>query len=191
MAIKLGINGFGRIGRLVFRAAYSNPNIEVVSINDLFDADYLAYMLKFDSTHGKFPGEVSCENGAIIVDGKRVNITNEKDPANIGWGALGVDYVVESTGFFLTPELAGKHIEAGAKQVVISAPGKDGVPTYVMGVNNDKYNPNEKVVSNASCSITLYSSVCISFVLPQMVLFNISGMGTSVLKLNSPSLLMQ
>lgn len=152
MAIKIGINGFGRIGRLVFRAALNNDNVEVVSINDLFDAEYLAYMLKYDSTQGTLSCDVSSEGNALIVDGKRINVTAERDPADIAWGNLGVDTVVESTGFFLTEELAGKHIEAGAKQVVISAPAKGDIPTYVMGVNNKKYNASENIVSNASCT---------------------------------------
>jgi len=152
MAIKIGINGFGRIGRLVFRAAQSNPNIEVVGINDLFDNDALAYLLKYDSIHGKFDGEVSSDDNNLIVNGKKIRATAERDPANLKWGDVGADYVVESTGLFTNYEGAVKHIEAGAKKTVISAPTKspDQVPTIVMGVNEDKLDTKATVVSNAT-----------------------------------------
>ena len=154
MAIKIGINGFGRIGRLVFRAAQSNPNIEVVGINDLFDNDALAYLLKYDSIHGRFDGTVDSDDNNLIVNGKVIRSTAERDPANLKWGDIGVDYVVESTGFFTNYDGAAKHVAAGAKKTVISAPtsSPDQVPTIVMGVNEDKLDPKATVVSNASCT---------------------------------------
>jgi len=154
MAIKIGINGFGRIGRLVFRAAQANPDIEVVGINDLFDNDALAYLLKYDSIHGKFDGEVSSDDDNLIVNGKKIRSTAERDPANLKWGDIGVDYVVESTGFFTDYDGAAKHVTAGAKKAVISAPTKspDQVPTIVMGVNEDTLDASKTVVSNASCT---------------------------------------
>jgi glyceraldehyde 3-phosphate dehydrogenase len=151
MATKIGINGFGRIGRMVFRAAAGRDDIEVVGINDLLDVDYLAYMLKYDSVHGRFDGTVSVENGSLVVNGKSIRITAERDPANLKWGEVDAEVVVESTGFFLTDETARKHIEAGAKKVVLSAPSKDATPMFVCGVNTDKYN-GEDIVSNASCT---------------------------------------
>ncbi|HVD97006.1 MAG TPA: type I glyceraldehyde-3-phosphate dehydrogenase [Cytophagaceae bacterium] len=150
--IKVGINGFGRIGRLVFRAAIHNPNIEVVGINDLIDVEYMAYMLKYDSTHGRFNGEVSVKDGKLVVDGNAIRVTAEKDPSNLKWGDIGAEYVVESTGLFLDKESAAKHIAAGAKRVVLSAPAKDDTPTFVMGVNNKSYTKDMTVVSNASCT---------------------------------------
>ncbi|XAL99263.1 type I glyceraldehyde-3-phosphate dehydrogenase [Phycisphaeraceae bacterium D3-23] len=154
MAIKIGINGFGRIGRLVFRAAQNNPNIEVVGINDLFDNDALAYLLKYDSVHGRFDGEVSADDNNLIVNGKTIRSTAERDPANLKWGDIGVDYVVESTGFFTDFDGANKHVQAGAKKAIISAPTKtpDQVPTIVMGVNDEKLTADAKVISNASCT---------------------------------------
>ena len=151
--VKLGINGFGRIGRMVFRAAYENfaGEIEVVGINDLLDADYLAYMLKYDSVHGQFKGEVTSEGNFLVVDGKKIQVFAEKDPANITWGALDVDVVVESTGFFLTEELAAAHLTAGAKKVIMSAPSKDATPMFVYGVNDKTY-AGQKIISNASCT---------------------------------------
>ena len=151
--VKLGINGFGRIGRMVFRAAYENfaGEIEVVGINDLLDADYLAYMLKYDSVHGTFKGDVKAEGNYLIVDGKKIQVFAEKDPANITWGALDVDVVVESTGFFLTEELASAHLTAGAKKVIMSAPSKDATPMFVYGVNDKTY-AGQKIISNASCT---------------------------------------
>ena len=151
MTIRIGINGFGRIGRLVMRAAAERQDIEVVAINDLLDTDYIAYLLKYDSTHGVFDGEVSVDNGSLVVNGKTIRITSEKDPASLKWGDVNVDVVVESTGLFLTKETAAKHIEAGAKKVVMSAPSKDDTPMFVMGVNHDSY-AGENIVSNASCT---------------------------------------
>lgn len=151
MAIRIGINGFGRIGRFVFRAAAERADVEVVGINDLIDVEYLAYMLKYDSTHGRFNGDVEVADGQLVVNGKSIRITAERDPANLKWGDIGADYVVESTGFFLTDETARKHIEAGAKKVVMSAPSKDDTPMFVMGVNHESY-AGQDVVSNASCT---------------------------------------
>lgn len=157
MALKIGINGFGRIGRLVFRAAQATDGVEVVGINDLFDNDALAYLLKYDSVHGKFDGEVSSDDKHLIVNGKKIRSTAERDPANLKWGDVGADYVVDSTGFFTDFDGANKHVQAGAKRAVISAPTKspDQVPTIVMGVNCDKLKDefkDSKVVSNASCT---------------------------------------
>ncbi|WP_416308310.1 type I glyceraldehyde-3-phosphate dehydrogenase [Neptunicella sp. SCSIO 80796] len=151
MTIKVGINGFGRIGRFVFRASCERDDIQVVGINDLLDVDYMAYMLKYDSTHGKFNGTVEVKDGKLIVNGKEVRVTAERDPANLAWDAIGVDVVVESTGLFLTDETARKHIQAGAKKVVMSAPSKDDTPMFVMGVNDSSY-AGQDVVSNASCT---------------------------------------
>ncbi len=151
MKIKIGINGFGRIGRFVFRAAAARDDIEVVGINDLIDIDYMAYMLKYDSTHGRFNGTVDVVDGQLIVNGKTVRVTAERNPLNLKWNEIDVDVVVESTGLFLTDETARKHIEAGAKQVVLSAPSKDDTPMFVCGVNLDKYE-GQDIVSNASCT---------------------------------------
>ena len=151
--IKLGINGFGRIGRMVFRAAVENfaDDIKVVGINDLLDADYLAYMLKYDSVHGHFNHDIKVEDNYLIVDGNKIQVFAEKDPANITWGALGVDVVVESTGFFLTAELAQAHLNAGAKKVILSAPSKDATPMFVYGVNHETY-AGQTIISTASCT---------------------------------------
>jgi glyceraldehyde 3-phosphate dehydrogenase len=151
MTIKIGINGFGRIGRFVFRLACERNDIEVVGINDLLDVDYMAYMLKFDSTHGRFNGTVEVKDGHLIVNGKNVRVTAERDPSNLAWNDIDTDVVVEATGLFLTDETAGKHIQAGAKKVVLSAPSKDDTPMFVMGVNHNNY-AGEKIVSNASCT---------------------------------------
>ncbi|MFT2091292.1 type I glyceraldehyde-3-phosphate dehydrogenase [Paraglaciecola sp. 2405UD69-4] len=151
MTIKVGINGFGRIGRFVFRAACERSDIEVVGINDLLDADYMAYMLKYDSTHGKFNGTVEVKDGQLIVNGKTIRVTAERNPSDLAWDAISADVVVESTGLFLTDETARKHIEAGAKKVVMSAPSKDATPMFVMGVNQDSY-AGQDIVSNASCT---------------------------------------
>lgn len=151
MTIKVGINGFGRIGRFVFRAACERNDIEVVGINDLLDADYMAYMLKYDSTHGKFDGTVEVTDGQLVVNGKIIRVTAERNPADLAWDAIATDVVVESTGLFLTDESARKHIEAGAKKVVLSAPSKDATPMFVMGVNHTEY-AGQDVVSNASCT---------------------------------------
>src|SRR5699024_6845735 len=150
--MKIGINGFGRIGRLAFRAALKREDIEVVGINDLVEPDYLAYMLKYDSTHGRFDGTVEVVNGNLVVNGKTIRVTAERDPANLKWNEVGAEVVIESTGFFLTQELAQKHIEAGAKKVVLSAPAKDDTPTFVVGVNHEKLTADMKIVSNASCT---------------------------------------
>ena len=151
--IKLGINGFGRIGRMVFRAAVENfsNDIEVVGINDLLDPDYLAYMLKYDSVHGIFNHDIKVDGNILIVDGKKIKVFCEKDPVNITWGELGADVVVESTGFFLTEELASAHLKAGAKKVIMSAPSKDATPMFVYGVNHKTY-AGQAIISNASCT---------------------------------------
>ena len=152
MSIKVGINGFGRIGRMVFRASVNHPDIEIVGINDLCPADYLAYMLKYDTMHGQFKGEVSATEKAIVVNGKSIPVYAERNPADIPWGQLGAEYVVESTGLFLTKEKAQGHIDAGAKKVVMSAPSTDDTPMFVCGVNLDAYTPDMTFVSNASCT---------------------------------------
>lgn len=149
---KIGINGFGRIGRLAFRAASKRSDIEVVGINDLVDPAYMAYMLKYDSTHGKFEGTVDVKDGNLVVNGKTIRVTAEKDPANLKWDAVGAEIVIESTGLFLTQADAQKHITAGAKKVVMSAPAKDDTPTFVMGVNHKKLTAQHTIISNASCT---------------------------------------
>ncbi|HBN6990291.1 TPA: type I glyceraldehyde-3-phosphate dehydrogenase, partial [Vibrio cholerae] len=149
--IKVGINGFGRIGRFVFRAAQERNDIEIVGINDLIDVDYMAYMLKYDSTHGRFNGTVEVKDGNLIVNGKTVRVTAERNPADLKWGEIGVDVVAEATGLFLTDETARKHIEAGAKKVVLTGPSKDKTPMFVMGVNHKTY-AGQDIVSNASCT---------------------------------------
>ena len=152
MAIRVGINGFGRIGRLVFRATVENPNVEVVAINDPFiDPEYMVYMLTYDTVHGRFKGEASAKDGAIVVNGKEIKVFAEMNPADIKWADCGAEYIVESTGAFTTTEKASAHFAGGAKKVVISAPSSDA-PMFVMGVNNDKYTSDMKVVSNASCT---------------------------------------
>jgi glyceraldehyde 3-phosphate dehydrogenase len=150
--MKIGINGFGRIGRLAFRAAIERPDIEVVGINDLVEPDYMAYMLKYDSTHGPFKGTIAVEGGHLVVNGKTIRVTAEKAPANLKWGEVGAEVVIESTGLFLTQETAQKHIDAGAKKVVMSAPAKDDTPTFVMGVNHTELKADQTIVSNASCT---------------------------------------
>lgn len=151
MTIKVGINGFGRIGRIVFRAAQKRSDIEIVAINDLLDADYMAYMLKYDSTHGRFDGTVEVKDGHLIVNGKKIRVTAERDPANLKWDEVGVDVVAEATGLLLTDETARKHITAGAKKVVMTGPSKDNTPMFVKGANFDKY-AGQDIVSNASCT---------------------------------------
>ncbi|MEM8107489.1 glyceraldehyde-3-phosphate dehydrogenase, partial [Morganella morganii] len=151
MTIKVGINGFGRIGRIVFRAAQERSDIEIVAINDLLDADYMAYMLKYDSTHGRFNGTVEVKDGHLVVNGKTIRVTSERDPANLKWNEAGVDVVAEATGLFLTDETARKHIQAGAKKVVLTGPSKDATPMFVMGVNHKDY-AGQEIVSNASCT---------------------------------------
>lgn len=157
--IKVGINGFGRIGRLVFRAAVNRPDIEIVGINDLIDVDYMAYMLKYDSTHGRFDGTAEAKDGKLVVNGKAIRVTAEKDPANLKWDEVGAEYVVESTGLFLTQDTADKHIKAGAKRVILSAPAKDDTPTFVMGVNNKTYKKEMSIISNASCTTNCLAPV--------------------------------
>ena len=150
--IKVGINGFGRIGRFVFRAAQKRSDIEIVGINDLLDAEYMAYMLKYDTMHGRFDGMVEVKDGHLVVNGKTIRVTAEKNPADLKWNEIGAEYVVESTGLFLSKEKAQGHIDAGAKYVVMSAPSKDDTPMFVCGVNTDKYVKGTQFVSNASCT---------------------------------------
>ena len=152
MSIKVGINGFGRIGRMVMRCCMDHPNIEIVGINDLCPADYLAYMLKFDTMHGKFKGTVSAEGSNIVVNGRSIPVFAERDPANLPWAKVGAEYVIESTGLFLTKEKAAGHIAAGAKHVIMSAPSKDDTPMFVCGVNENTYTSDMQFVSNASCT---------------------------------------
>ena len=152
MAVKVGINGFGRIGRNVLRAAVQNfPDVEIVGINDLLDPDYLAYMLKYDSVHGHFKGDIAIEGGALLVNGKKIRLTQERDPANLKWNEIGADIVIESTGLFLDKGTAQKHIDAGAKKVIMSAPSKDDTPMFVFGVNCKTY-AGQPIISNASCT---------------------------------------
>src|SRR5215213_4781365 len=159
MSIKVGINGFGRIGRMVFRAATQNfPDIEIVGINDLLEPDYLAYMLKYDSVHGKFGGSIAIDGNTLIVNGKKIRLTAVKDPAELKWSEVGADIVVEATGLFLTKETCQKHIAAGAKKVIMSAPSKDDTPMFVFGVNHTKY-AGEKIISNASCTTNCLAPV--------------------------------
>jgi glyceraldehyde 3-phosphate dehydrogenase len=160
MTIKVGINGFGRIGRMVFRAAVQNfaKDIEVVAINDLLEPDYLAYMLQYDSVHGRFKGDVSVDGNTLIVNGKRIRLTAVKDPAELKWGAVGADVVVEATGLFLTKEAGQKHLDAGAKKVIFSAPSKDDTPMFVYGVNDKSYK-GEAIISNASCTTNCLAPV--------------------------------
>jgi glyceraldehyde 3-phosphate dehydrogenase len=157
--IKIGINGFGRIGRFVFRVAATKSNIEVVGINDLIDVEYMAYMLKYDSTHGRFKGTVDVKDGKLVVNGQAIRVTSEKNPADLKWGEVDAEYVVESTGLFLTKEKVQGHIDAGAKKVIMSAPSKDDTPMFVMGVNQDSYSNDMKFVSNASCTTNCLAPV--------------------------------
>ena len=159
MTIKVGINGFGRIGRMVFRAAIQNfADIEIVGINDLLEPDYLAYMLRYDSVHGRFAGEVSVKDGALVVNGKTIRLTQERDPAQLAWGAIGADVVIEATGLFLDKASAEKHLAAGAKKVIMSAPSKDDTPMFVFGVNHRTY-AGQAIVSNASCTTNCLAPV--------------------------------
>lgn len=159
MTIKVGINGFGRIGRMAFRAITKDfPEIEVVGINDLLDADYLAYMLKYDSVHGNFDGDVAVDGNNLVVNGKSIRLTAERDPADLKWGDINADLVIECTGFFLTEETCQKHIDAGAKKVVMSAPSKDGTPMFVYGVNHDTYD-GQAIISAASCTTNCLAPV--------------------------------
>lgn len=153
MAVNVAINGFGRIGRLALRLALDKKALNIVAINDLVPADNLAYLLKYDSTHGRFNGDVKAEHDALIINGKKIKVFAEKNPQNLPWKELNVDYVIEATGLFTTEEEAGKHLTAGAKRVVISAPAKGDIPTFVLGVNENKYNPDkDRIISNASCT---------------------------------------
>ncbi|WP_018232696.1 type I glyceraldehyde-3-phosphate dehydrogenase [Thioalkalivibrio thiocyanodenitrificans] len=159
MTIKVGINGFGRIGRMAFRAISKEfPEIEVVAINDLLDPDYLAYMLKYDSVHGRFNGDIAVEGSNLVVNGKKIRLTAERDPASLKWNEAGAEVVIESTGFFLSEDVAGKHIEAGAKKVVMSAPSKDATPMFVYGVNHDSYK-GQAIISAASCTTNALAPV--------------------------------
>ena len=158
MTVKIGINGFGRIGRFVFRIAMERDDLEVVGINDLLEPEYMAYMLQYDSTHGRFKGTVKVEEGVLVVNGKKIRVTSERDPVNLKWNEVGADYIVESTGLFLTDETARKHIQAGAKKVVLSAPSKDDTPMFVMGVNHTTY-AGQDIVSNASCTTNCLAPV--------------------------------
>ena len=151
MTVRVGINGFGRIGRMVFRAAQDFADVEIVGINDLLEPEYLAYMLKHDSVHGRFDGEISVDGNTLAVNGDKIRLTAERDPAELKWGDLDVDVVIESTGLFLTAEAAQKHIDAGARKVVMSAPSKDDTPMFVFGVNDDSYD-GQAIISNASCT---------------------------------------
>ena len=152
MSIKIGINGFGRIGRMVFRACLEHPEIDVVGINDLCPADYLAYMLMYDTMHGRCKADIESRENALVVNGQVIPVFSERDPANLKWGKLGAEYIVESTGLFLTKEKAAGHIAAGAKKVIMSAPSKDDTPMFVMGVNHKNYTSDMQFVSNASCT---------------------------------------
>ncbi|HRJ28982.1 MAG TPA: type I glyceraldehyde-3-phosphate dehydrogenase [Cyclobacteriaceae bacterium] len=156
---KIGINGFGRIGRMALRAAINRPELEIVGINDLLEPAYMAYMLQYDSTHGRFEGTVEVQDGNLIVNGKKIRVTAEKDPANLKWNEVGAEIVIESTGLFLTQEAAQKHIAAGAKKVVMSAPAKDDTPTFVMGVNHKSLKAEHTIVSNASCTTNCIAPV--------------------------------
>ncbi len=159
MAIKVGINGFGRIGRMVFRAAVQHfPDIDIVGINDLLEPDYLAYMLRYDSVHGRFKGEIGVDGNTLLVNGKRIRLTAEKDPTQLKWGEVGADVVIEATGLFLTKETCEKHLAAGAKKVIMSAPSKDDTPMFVFGVNDKTYK-GETIISNASCTTNCLAPV--------------------------------
>jgi len=157
--IKVGINGFGRIGRLAFRAAMQRKDIEIVGINDLIDVEYMAYMLKYDTVHGGFNGSVEVKNGNLVVDGKSIRVTAEKDPANLKWGEVGAEYVIESTGLFLSRDKAEAHLRAGAKRVILSAPSKDETPMFVYGVNHKSYKKEMDMISNASCTTNCLAPV--------------------------------
>ncbi|WP_010135637.1 type I glyceraldehyde-3-phosphate dehydrogenase [Ochrovirga pacifica] len=157
--VKIGINGFGRIGRLAFRAAAKRENVQVVGINDLLDVDYLAYMLKYDSVHGEYDGTIEVKDGKLVVDGNEIRVTAERNPADLKWGEIEAEYVIESTGFFLTKEAAKGHVDAGAKRVVMSAPSKDDTPMFVMGVNHTEYTADMQFMSNASCTTNCLSPI--------------------------------
>lgn len=161
MGVKVGINGFGRIGRLVLRCMLEVPEFQVVAVNDVVPAENLAYLFQYDSTHGRYPGDVRVEDNALIIDGKKIIVCNQKDPAHLPWKDLGVEYVIESTGLFTTVEAAGKHLTAGAKKVIITAPAKDDIPTLVLGVNERTYDSQKHhIVSNASCTTNCLAPIC-------------------------------
>ena len=157
--IKIGINGFGRIGRLVFRASAARSDVEIVGINDLLDVEYIAYMLKYDSVHGRFNGDIKVEGGNLVVNGKTIRVSAERNPADLKWNEIGAEYVVEATGLFLTTEKAEAHLKAGAKKVVLSAPSKDATPMFVMGVNHKELRADQHIVSNASCTTNCLAPV--------------------------------
>ena len=161
MVVKVGINGFGRIGRLALRCAIDDPHIQVVAVNDVVTSDNLAYLFQYDSVHGRFHGEVKAEEYALVINGKKIQVCNQKDPLQLPWKELGVDYVIESCGLFTSVEHASKHLQAGAKKVIITAPAKDGIPTFVMGVNEGIYDPKkDHIVSNASCTTNCLAPIC-------------------------------
>ncbi len=161
MVVKVGINGFGRIGRLALRCALDNPNIQVVAVNDVVTSDNLAYLFQYDSIHGRFQGEVEAEEHALVINGKKIQVYNQKDPLQLPWKELGVDYVIESCGLFTSVEHASKHLQAGAKKVIITAPAKEGIPTFVMGVNEGVYDSKkDHIVSNASCTTNCLAPIC-------------------------------
>ncbi|QJC29399.1 type I glyceraldehyde-3-phosphate dehydrogenase [Enterobacteriaceae endosymbiont of Plateumaris pusilla] len=191
MSIRVAINGFGRIGRIFFRAAQKNSKIKIVAINDLLEINYMAYMLKYDSTHGKFEGNIEVKNQYLIVNGNYINIFFEKDPYKLKWNDLGIDVVVESTGIFLTKELANKHIVSGAKKVIITAPPKDNsIPMYVKGVNFEKYN-GEKIISNASCTTNclapLAKIIHDNFIIKEGLMTTIHAVTSTQKTVDSPS----
>ncbi len=157
--IKVGINGFGRIGRLAFRATFLRDDVEVVGINDLIDVEYMAYMLRYDTIHGQFKGSVAVKDGKLVVNGNAIRVTSEKDPANLKWNEIGAEYVIESTGLFLTREKAEAHLKAGAKRVIMSAPSKDDTPMFVFGVNHNTYKKEMDIISNASCTTNCLAPV--------------------------------
>ncbi len=157
--VKIGINGFGRIGRIVFRAAQNHPDVQVVGVNDLFDANYLAYMLKYDTIHGIFKGDIKVEGNDLVVNGNKIRVTGEKDPAALKWDAVGAEYVLDSTGIFLSKDKAEAHLKAGAKKVVMSAPPKDDTPMFVMGVNHKTIKKDLNILSNASCTTNCLAPV--------------------------------
>lgn len=189
--IKIGINGFGRIGRLVFRIAASREDMEVVAINDLVDPEYLAYMLKYDSTHGAFQGEVEAHSDHLVVNGRKIRTTALKNPEELDWSAVGADYIVEATGLFLTTETAGKHLAAGAKKVVITGPSGDSTPMFVMGVNQHTYRPDMHIVSNASCTTNCLAPIAKvihdSFGIEEGLMTTVHAMTATQKTVDSPS----
>jgi glyceraldehyde 3-phosphate dehydrogenase len=189
---KVGINGFGRIGRLAFRAALKRNDVEIVGINDIVDPDYMAYMLKYDSTHGRFDGTVTVEGGNLVVNGKKIRVTAERDPANLKWSDVGAVIVVESTGLFLTQVDGSKHISAGARKVVFSAPAKDDTPTFVMGVNHKSLKSDQNIVSNASCTTNCLAPLAKvlhdNFVIVEGLMTTVHAVTATQKTVDSPSL---